>query len=246
MAGDDPCDLLEWDSGFFGLRIARIAGGHLDEAAAERVLSWCEAHAVDCVYFLAVSDDAVTSRTAEDRGFRLVDIRVSLGRSLPRDAAAGPALPTSIRPFEAADLIELRAFARKNHRDSRFYFDPGFPEALCDALYETWIEKSCNGYADAVLVAEHDGRPAGYITCDLTAVGEGQIGLVGVGPEHRGRGIGRELVDGALGWFEARHASRVRVVTQARNVGAQRLYHRCGFLVESVELWYHHWLRRES
>jgi hypothetical protein len=31
------------------------------------------------------------------------------------------------------------------------------------------------------------------------------------------------------------------VVTQARNVPAQRLYQKCGFITRSVELWFHRW-----
>ena len=44
---------------------------------------------------------------------------------------------------------------RDSHRDSRFYYDPGFPNQRCDELYETWIDRSCHGYADTVLVAEY-------------------------------------------------------------------------------------------
>jgi ribosomal protein S18 acetylase RimI-like enzyme len=36
----------------------------------------------------------------------------------------------------------------------------------------------------------------------------------------------------------------VSVVTQGRNVAAQRLYQRAGFVTASTQLWYHRWLDR--
>jgi ribosomal protein S18 acetylase RimI-like enzyme len=39
---------------------------------------------------------------------------------------------------------------------------------------------------------------------------------------------------------------RVSVVTQGRNVAAQKLYQSCGFTTCSVQLWYHWWLEAAS
>jgi dTDP-4-amino-4,6-dideoxy-D-galactose acyltransferase len=131
--------------------------------------------------------------------------------------------------------------ARKNHADSRFFFDPGFPREACEALYETWLRRSCEGYADAVFVVDLDDRPAGYVTChagrDETP---GRIGLLGVGAAARGRGVGDGLLTAALDWLSER-SREVTVVTQGRNLAAQGLYHRHGFKPQSLELWYHWW-----
>jgi ribosomal protein S18 acetylase RimI-like enzyme len=133
--------------------------------------------------------------------------------------------------------------ARVNHRDTRFYYDGHFSQRECDTLYETWIERSCNGYTDAVLVAERDRQPAGYITCDLHG-DYGQIGLLGVGEAWQGQGIGQALIDAALHWFGERGIERVQVVTQGRNHRAQRAYQRRGFVSSEVQLWYHRWFER--
>jgi len=110
-------------------------------------------------------------------------------------------------------------------------------------LYETWIEKSCKGYADAVLVAELQGWPVGYISCHLLDQAEGQIGLFGVSADFQGKGLGQKLVNESLRWFAEQGMRQVTVVTQGRNCRAQRLYQRCGFLTRSVQLWYHRWFR---
>jgi dTDP-4-amino-4,6-dideoxy-D-galactose acyltransferase len=210
------------------------------------LLSWCAAESIDCLYFLAAADDETTVRLAEDNQFRFVDIRLTFERQL---ADIAPVSETEdsrdsqkpIRLSTPDDVPALRSIARASHLDSRFYFDAGFPAHLCDLLYETWIEKSCQGYADAVLVAEHLGRPVGYISCHLPDDETGEIGLVGVDASAQGLGLGQRLVEAALDWFAAQGRRRVTVVTQGRNCKAQRLYQKCGFKTQSVRLWYHRW-----
>ncbi|MFL5802214.1 MAG: GNAT family N-acetyltransferase [Roseiflexaceae bacterium] len=208
-------------------------------------LAWCETHAIDCLYFLADVDDALSARLAEEHRFHLVDVRMTLElRSFGTLPDAHPR--TCIRPCAPDDVSVLCMIAKLCHRDSRFYYDPHFPNALCDALYETWIEKSCAGDADIVLVAEDQGQPTGYIACHMDEQSGGQIGLVGVAAAARGRGLGRALVAESLRWFAAQDARQVSVVTQGRNVQAQRLYQRCGFLTRSVQLWYHRWFSHDE
>ena len=107
-------------------------------------------------------------------------------------------------------------------------------------LYATWIEKSCHGYAKAVLVAECDGKPAGYITGNWNGQ-SGQIGLLAVADWARGRGLGRTLVRSALQLFREQGIQTVKVVTQGRNIESQRLYAQCGFSIAAVNIWYHRW-----
>lgn len=151
-----------------------------------------------------------------------------------------------IRLSTPDDVPALRAIARKNHTTSRFYFDPHFPTSLCDALYETWIDRSCTGYADAVFVAAIDNQPVGYITCHLDDNDNGRIGLFGVKEEWRGISVGSELIGGSKSWFSSRGINYVKVVTQGRNYSAQRFYQRHGFFVEKVQLWYHRWFQRNT
>jgi ribosomal protein S18 acetylase RimI-like enzyme len=195
---------------------------------------------VDCLYFLADADHNVTVQVAENHGFHLVDIRLTLGLRTrgnldkPRDA------DKRIRPCQPADEEALKSIARSVHLDSRFFADPHFPPERCAALYETWIAQDCGGSADLVLVAEWAGQVAGYISCQARA-GKGQISLLGVKSEARGRGVGQSLVAEALHWFAGRGAAEVSVVTQARNLAAQQVYQKAGFRTWAVQLWYHRW-----
>ena len=245
MAQSVPCQYLEWDSNFFGCRIARLYPHRLTSDLAQAALFWCTDHQIDCLYFLADATDSRTVVLAQDYGFRLVDLRITLetpqrNRQITRHDGG------DLRLAREEDIPALRAIARTSHTDSRFYFDGHFPSQRCDELYETWIEKSCRGYADAVWVAEWRGQAAGYVSCHSTPEHRGQIGLFAVAAEAQGNGLGCKLVQAALCWFEEKHLLPVEVVTQGRNVKAQRLYQKAGFLTCSVELWYHRWLLEQN
>jgi dTDP-4-amino-4,6-dideoxy-D-galactose acyltransferase len=215
------------------VRIGRVLDDRLDAAAVDR---WAHEHEVACLYFLS-RDEPGAAATAEDAGFRLVDVRVELGRPAAGDEAS------RLREASDGDAAALRALARSNHRITRFYADPNFPDERCDDLYETWIARSLEGWADAVLVAESEGRPAGYVSLH-DRDGTGSIGLIGVDPDSRGRQLGRDLVLGAVRWCAERGLADVTVVTQGRNVPALRTFESSGFRTTDVGLWFHKWYDR--
>ena len=236
---DPVCTYLEWDSQFFQRRIARLNRHRLDHATMTECAHWCRHHRIDCLYFLADSNNLETPRLAEANDFHLTDIRMTLGRVVvPEDFAANSF--DGFRHARENDLRALRTIARTSHHDTRFYFDGHFEQEKCDLLYATWIENSFRGFAQAVLVAEADGEPAAYLTCHLNDQGS-QIGLVGVGEGHRGKGLATKLVRAFLSWSREQGARRALVVTQGRNLPAQRLYQRNGFITSSMDLWYHRW-----
>lgn len=236
------CTYLEWDSIFFDLRTARLNRARLDEATVAEFLQWCKANRIDCLYFLADSHHAQTPRLAERNGFCLTDVRLTL-ESSPVHPEAAAAISDGIRYAREDDLAVLRAIAHTGHRDTRFYFDEHFDRAKCDLLYETWIENSFRGYAQAVLVADVDKKPAAYLTCHLKGE-QSQIGLVGVAQNQQGKGLGTKLVQHFLAWSREQRANRATVVTQGRNLAAQRVYQRNGFVTKSLQLWYHRWFDR--
>lgn len=235
---DDPCEILPWDSKFFGFVVARVRPSRISSKTCKEIDQWCIRNGVRCLYFLADSTDSASANIAQDSGFRFVDQRVTLERSLdgPR-----PAAQPSVRSACDADLDALRAIARESHRDSRYYFDSGFSRERCEALYERWIEASYRGSADFVLTSGPEGSPNGYVTGHLGADQLGSLGLVAVAASAQGTGVGISLVTGALARFHDLGIKQVRVVTQARNVPALHLYARTGFLIKAVQTWYHVW-----
>jgi dTDP-4-amino-4,6-dideoxy-D-galactose acyltransferase len=243
MGGQAVCEFLEWDSKFFGRRIARANVSCLTEELVREIYAWCRVQRIDCLYFLASSSDRQTARLARDSLFLFVDARMTLNLRID-DTRAKSSAPARVRDACEDDIPALREIARTSHRDSRFYYDENFPVGICDKLYETWIEKSCRGWANRVLVAEEDNSVIAYLTCDLKKSDGGQIGLFGVAEKSRGRGIGKDLVSAAISSFAKQGAENVSVATQGRNIRAQQFYQRCGFTTQSVELWFHRWFQQ--
>jgi len=241
ISNNNPCRFLQWDSEFFGFRIASAVEDILTIESLDEITSWCSDNKIDCLYFLADAGDAQTVELAEEQKFRLTDIRITLERKLHGEQKYQDEKSDTAQIAVAEDIEKLREIASVNHRDSRFYYDGKFPLQKCDELYATWIEKSCEGFADAVLVVKNDKIIEGYITCLIDECGNGSIGLVGVNPARQGQGTGRILVGSAVEWFRNNNVFEISVVTQGRNIKAQRLYQRNGFATKSVKIWYHRW-----
>lgn len=216
------------------MRIGRVEGDALSAELVMRVDRWADEHEVACVYFLASGDDPASAHTAEDAGFHLMDLRTELSRE------AAPEPTKGLRLARDDDREVLRGIARSSHGITRFYADPRFPDDRCDDLYATWIDRSLDGWAQAVLVAEAEDVPSGYVSVHLDGE-HGSIGLIAVDERARGRGLGETLSRGAVDWCTAQGAKSVSVVTQGRNAAALRTFERAGFRAQSVGIWFHKW-----
>ena len=206
----------------------------------QHVLAWSKVHAIDCLYFAADTAHAESTFLAQEAGFDLVGIKIVLDHTL--NDSITPETP-HLRPYQPGDLDTLREIARSSYTESRFFVDPHFTRERCEALYDVWITRSCTeDYADHVLVAVQNAAPAGYITCHLPQGAiPARIGLVGMAASAQGLGLGGQLVNGAVRWFQDQGTDYVTVTTQGSNISAQRLYQRDGFRTNAVSLWYHRW-----
>jgi ribosomal protein S18 acetylase RimI-like enzyme len=238
---DEPCRLLTWDSAHFGFRIGRLHGHSLTPGRAAAADLWCAQRDVSCLYALTSGDDPLATQVAAENGFVSVDTRVTLERpAFGHPPVSDESAPFSIHEARANDLGRLKALARISHRATRFYFDQNFPRERCDELYERWIVNCFEEPRQTVLIAGSGSDLRGYLSFGITS-GRGEISLVAVAEEFRGRRVGGELLAAVLRLIEADGAAATRVVTQARNTPAMRLYKEAGFLVRNVENWFHKW-----
>src|SRR5436305_1043519 len=145
-------------------------------------------------------------------------------------------------PADLALIGRLGALLIEEHYD----FDPqrflaSRPETA--AGYASFISTQLEDPDKAVLVADNNGGVIGYAYAaiegyDYMAL-RGPAGVlhdVIVAPEHRGRGVGRLLINTTLEFFRSRGVPRVVLSTAERNEAAQRLFESMGFRRTMIEM----------
>jgi dTDP-4-amino-4,6-dideoxy-D-galactose acyltransferase len=240
----DTCERLPWDSGFFGVSIARVTRTRATAGDLASAVRWAGHSSIDCLYFLADADHHESVRAAEENGFSLVDVRVTLERSVAPGATADD--DADVRLATLDDLPRLASIARTSHRNTRFHRDRHFDARRADEMYAVWIERAVRGeLADAVWVIDRGDGPLGYLAASRDGACS-SIGLVAIDAACRGAGYGRRLVATALRWAAGQALTRVSVVTQGHDAAALRFYESSGLTARRVQLWYHYWSRRPS
>jgi len=84
---------------------------------------------------------------------------------------------------------------------------------------------------DGILVAQVKGQPVGFISTwrDIEA-GIGHIPNLAVAREHRGKGIGRKLIEAAIERFRSSGLGAAKIETLQQNMRANELYTSEGFV----------------
>ena len=242
MIVTEPCQFLDWDSQFFGFPIGRVVPCRLDAIALKQIMNWAVARGIRCLYCLCDFDNYDAVRQLEHNGFYLVDIRLTLEMALKEPIQERMAISgVEIRLARSSDMPDLERIAAVSHVDSRFFFDKLFPREKCAELYPRWLLRDANDPTTALFVADLDGQPVGYLSCRLASADTATISLVGLGERARGRGIGKQLLLTAMTYALAQGRLRMNVVTQGRNIAAQRLYQGAGFRTVSLQIWFHRW-----
>lgn len=248
MANNAPAAFLAWDTAHFGYRIARADIRQLDADSYHPLEKWCREQSIDCLYFLANAGDQATIAELQNRRFSLVDVRLTVEYTLQSPPSYAGVENLAFRMSNEADVPRLVGTAKNSYKESRFYADPCFDSEKVALMYEIWLTKSITtDFADAVVIAELNQQPVGYLTCHLNRpVGEGNIGLTGIVESARGMGIGQCMYKYGVYWLYAQGMNRVNVITQGSNIAIQRLFQRCGFVTRSVELWFHKWFNKRQ
>ena len=162
-----------------------------------------------------------------------------------RDTQFGSLTWPIVRRATPADLPTIGRFGAlliEEHYDfdpRRFLaVRPGTPEG-----YASFMSSQLKDPDKAVLVADDNGDMIGYAYAaiegyDYKAL-RGPAGVlhdVIVDPEHRGRGVGRLLIEATLAFFRSRGVPRVVLSTAERNEAAQRLFAGMGFRRTMIEM----------
>ncbi len=95
--------------------------------------------------------------------------------------------------------------------------------------------------SDGILMLEADGKPCGYNWTQRPKRSEtptGYIGMTGVHPDRRGRGLGRIIVAAGMSYLETKGARTVKLEVDHSNKPARELYLSLGFDLVEETVWY--------
>ncbi len=171
-------------------------------------------------------------------GFRVVDVALTL-----EGAIASTGVGAAVRFARPADRETVARIAGTAFRYSRFHLDPLIPSEIANAIKSEWAANYFNGKrGDGMVVAERDGRVAGFLQLLWEADERLLIDLIAVDPADQGQGIGRDMIRFAsqYGTGDHRRPKRIKVGTQAANTSSVRLYESLGLCLVNAQYVLHY------
>ena len=95
------------------------------------------------------------------------------------------------------------------------------------------FERAVNGVTSDILLLENEGHLAATVM-----VGDdghrGWVYYLGVSPDHRGKGLGRTLMEAAETWLRERSAPKIQLMVRDDNESAIGFYKALGYEVQPV------------
>lgn len=233
--------LLKWDTQFFRYPIALLRLVYADEECLIKFLEQMRTRDVKLIYCIVEPDYFFGNTLLREKGVLLVDEKVTYAKEVSKEKDI-TICPEIISYSSAHVNDKLKSLVLQSGIYSRFNMDKKFNAGEFERLYLKWIENSVKRkIARDLLVYNVDGVEVGLVTLGIKN-GRGDIGLLVVDGNYRGRAIGRKLAEAAIGKFIQWNITEAQVVTQKRNKIACEFYESIGFSIEKIENYYHIWL----
>jgi ribosomal protein S18 acetylase RimI-like enzyme len=132
---------------------------------------------------------------------------------------SGPAEHVEIRPYEPADRAGFAQLVATVLTEYGFSVDP---------ILEADLEHPEISY-QGLWVAVDDHRLVGSVAIRLLDDGQAELKRMYLQPGHRGRGLGRTLLNQAIQWARNRGCHAIVLDTSTAMTAAQGLYESAGF-----------------
>lgn len=242
---------LPWDSQHFEIPIAQIIAPELNDAELWDILSYTKGKGYRLVYWATSPDRNVPTTLLRNFSGFLVDRKVNYRGELtvksPSSQIKSPSghLKVIEHPQSPANQ-QLLSLALLAGGYSRFHIDPHIPSEKLVSMYHIWINRSTlHELADVVFVVANYSNIHEYLGVVTASAkdGIGKIGLIAVQKESQGQGVGTLLIKTVHQWMVSQGMNISEVVTQRDNVPACKLYERSGYLLASLQHYYHFWVQ---
>lgn len=231
-------ELLQWDSDFFGIKIARI-NPEIEENRLNEVLLELFRAGIELIYF----NSALTLSQNDYYDARLLDKRVTLIKEIKSDKP----WHRNVRFYEAGTPTpEMIQMSRRVARSSRFFYDNNIPNQKVYEMYEIWLQKSVTKeMANHVLVFERDKEILGFATIKINE-DKAVVPMLAVDSNHEGKGISFLLLQAVEGFLIKSDLKYLYSETQAKNLKALKVYERFGVKCNESHAVYHLWRKNEA
>ena len=232
---------LEWDSNFFGYKVAGIKASELDSAGLDNIMRELRENEFKLAYCFVSPSDKLSNESLSQAPALLADEKITYSINVEEISFPGS---EKIVPYHLNHASQkLITLALQSGDYSRFKIDQNFRNKEFERLYMEWIGKSVSKeLADEVLIYSEDDEILGFITLSKKN-SKGSIGLIAVDENQRGKAIGKKLIGRGLLYFKENNIAEIDVVTQKANSVACRFYETCGFRIKSIVNIYHLWIR---
>ena len=235
--------VLEWDSAFWGYPVSLITSTRFTSNIIYRLDLFLKKNKIRLIQYLCNCHDRKSVYLAENNNFEFKDIRITFEKFLGSHSGKKVILGKTFRKAVKKDIKILKKISQSIYKDSRYYFDLNFSRKKIQVFYDEWIIKAINkSFDDECFLYCKDSIPVSYCTLRYNGNEEAIIGLFGVDRNFTGRGYGSKLINKVFNFLAMKGFKKILVVTQGRNIQAQRFYQKEGFLTNKTELWYHNWL----
>ena len=233
-------EILDWDSAFFGYKVARINGVFKVDgdasAAPTHALEHCVKRASNSSvrYLLASIDarDLASMQALTALSFQLIETRVNYHRSL-LDFSPQERYPSRLAGAADTEALAHTAATRINPYD-RFHADPFIDSEQAHQMMRIWVENSImNGFADATIVPDVP-NPTAFCTSKLHRdswpvwkVKLAQPVLSAVGADFKGWYF--KIISELSLYLREEGAEHAYMITQVTNNAVIRTWERLGY-----------------
>ena len=187
--------IAEWDSKFFGFRVARLSGSNLTKKVLDECIKKAKKEKISCIYCLAKPE---YKEILEQAGFFFIDEKVEL---VQKNIDSSNFDKIEIEEAKHEDIPKIKKIASKEFRGmTRFYRDTHFDKKKVDMLYKLWVDKLMND-PDSTILIIRKGEDIVAFNGISNKNGEGRIELIAVDSKYKNKGYGEKIINHAQKYF---------------------------------------------
>jgi len=233
-------DILEWDSRFFGIKIAKVNRFNSEDELSY-ILNEITQLQIKLLYFFVEPNDIFSNLLLKKLNANLVDEKLTYILDIKNIIVTEN--NQHVKPYWDNELTEeLKRISIQTSEFSRFRVDKRIGDELCDKLYLEWINNAVNKvFNDSLYVYSENSTIEGLVSLK-NMPNSGSISLIGVDNKSRGKNIGTLLIKKAIAHYLELGFSKLEVVTQKANIPACKFYEKNGFIIKSINNIYHLWI----